>query len=273
MYKMNIGIIQPGTQQLHQAIRKTNKRVSFSTGVISTTSVSRPQLKSNQLEDRVLHNNSQVMKKKVEDHRINFRTTKPIAMPISTREPKRTVNQFVATPFMKIVASESTIQKPRSTFRKLYKDVSKTCSWWYSKITPPGYKWKPKSKTGNVIPNINVPLGTESRTTNISEPKTVRGSILSNTPLSSNSFATRTVRFGNDQFAPYLRNGDLVQGNVTIKRVYYVEGLNHNLFSVSQFCDADLEVVFWKSTCYVHDLKGNDLLTGSRGSDLYSVTL
>ncbi|GJR71985.1 retrovirus-related pol polyprotein from transposon TNT 1-94 [Tanacetum coccineum] len=26
-----------------------------------------------------------------------------------------------------------------------------------------------------------------------------------------------------------------------IKRVYYVEGLNHNLFSVGQFCDADLE--------------------------------
>ncbi|GJR76105.1 integrase, catalytic region, zinc finger, CCHC-type containing protein [Tanacetum coccineum] len=33
----------------------------------------------------------------------------------------------------------------------------------------------------------------------------------------------------------------LVQGNITINRVYYVEGLNHNLFSVSQFCDADLE--------------------------------
>nr|GEX00215.1 hypothetical protein [Tanacetum cinerariifolium] len=60
---------------------------------------------------------------------------------------------------------------------------------------------------------------------------------------------------------------------VTIKRVYYVEGLNHNLFSVGQFCDADLEVAFLKSTCYIRDLKGNDLLTGSRGTDLYSITL
>nr|GEY06216.1 hypothetical protein [Tanacetum cinerariifolium] len=50
-----------------------------------------------------------------------------------------------------------------------------------------------------------------------------------------------TVRFGNDQFAPILGYGDLVQENVTINRVYYVEGLNHNLFSVGQFCDADLE--------------------------------
>ncbi|GJR38147.1 retrovirus-related pol polyprotein from transposon TNT 1-94 [Tanacetum coccineum] len=82
-----------------------------------------------------------------------------------------------------------------------------------------------------------------------------------------------TVKFGNDQIAPILGYGDLVQGTITIKRVYYVEGLNHNLFSVGQFCDADLEVAFRKSTCYIRDLKGNDLLKGSRGTDLYSITL
>nr|GFA03221.1 uncharacterized mitochondrial protein AtMg00810-like [Tanacetum cinerariifolium] len=68
-----------------------------------------------------------------------------------------------------------------------------------------------------------------------------------------------TVKFGNDQIAPILGYGDLVQGAVTIKRVYYVEGLNHSLFFVSQFCDADLEVAFQKSKCYIRDLKGNDL--------------
>ncbi|GJZ26373.1 retrovirus-related pol polyprotein from transposon TNT 1-94, partial [Tanacetum coccineum] len=82
-----------------------------------------------------------------------------------------------------------------------------------------------------------------------------------------------TVKFGNHQIASILSYGDLVQGIITIKRVYYVEGLNHNLFFVGQFCDADLEVVFRKSTCYIRDLKGNDLLTGSRGTDLYSITL
>nr|GFA79859.1 retrovirus-related Pol polyprotein from transposon TNT 1-94 [Tanacetum cinerariifolium] len=82
-----------------------------------------------------------------------------------------------------------------------------------------------------------------------------------------------SVKFGNDQIAPILGYGDLVQGGVTIKRVYYVEGLNHNLFSVGQFCDTDLEVTFRKSTCFIRDLKGNDLLTGPRGSDLYSITL
>nr|GFB30758.1 retrovirus-related Pol polyprotein from transposon TNT 1-94 [Tanacetum cinerariifolium] len=54
---------------------------------------------------------------------------------------------------------------------------------------------------------------------------------------------------------------------------YYVKGLNHNLFSLGQFCDADLEFAFRKSTCFVRDLQGNDLLTGNRGSDLYIISL
>nr|GFD06160.1 integrase, catalytic region, zinc finger, CCHC-type, peptidase aspartic, catalytic [Tanacetum cinerariifolium] len=82
-----------------------------------------------------------------------------------------------------------------------------------------------------------------------------------------------TVHFGIDQFAPILGYGDLVQGNVTINRVYYVEGLNHNLFSAGQFCDADLVVAFRKSTCLVRDLQGNNLLTSNRGSDLYTISV
>nr|GEW50575.1 hypothetical protein [Tanacetum cinerariifolium] len=73
-----------------------------------------------------------------------------------------------------------------------------------------------------------------------------------------------SVKFENDQITPILGYGDLVQGTVTIKRVYYVEGLNHNLFSVGQFFDADLEVAFQKFTCSIRDLKGNDLLIGPK---------
>nr|GFA30725.1 retrovirus-related Pol polyprotein from transposon TNT 1-94 [Tanacetum cinerariifolium] len=101
---------------------------------------------------------------------VNSRTKMPIVVPVSTREPKRTVKQSVAKPLRKIVASETTNQKPRNITRKLYERVRKACSW-------------------------------------------------------------------------------------------------------CQFCDADLEVAFRKSTCYIRDLKGNDLLTGSHGTDLYSITL
>ncbi|GJU91973.1 retrovirus-related pol polyprotein from transposon TNT 1-94 [Tanacetum coccineum] len=50
-----------------------------------------------------------------------------------------------------------------------------------------------------------------------------------------------TVRFGNNHFAAIMGYGDSQMGNILILRVYYVEGLGHNLFSVGQFCDSDLE--------------------------------
>nr|GEX37822.1 integrase, catalytic region, zinc finger, CCHC-type, peptidase aspartic, catalytic [Tanacetum cinerariifolium] len=49
------------------------------------------------------------------------------------------------------------------------------------------------------------------------------------------------VCFGNDNFAAITGYRDYVQGSLTICHVYYVEGLRHNLFSVGQFCDGDLE--------------------------------
>nr|GFA88708.1 hypothetical protein [Tanacetum cinerariifolium] len=60
---------------------------------------------------------------------------------------------------------------------------------------------------------------------------------------------------------------------MTIKKVYYVEGLGHNLFSVGQFCDKGLEVAFRKSTCFVRNENGVDLLTGDRSSNLYTLAL
>nr|GEZ19300.1 retrovirus-related Pol polyprotein from transposon TNT 1-94 [Tanacetum cinerariifolium] len=174
MYKLHTEPTQARTSQLPQDSRKTNKRVSFSTGVIPTISVSRPQLKSNPMEDKVMLNNSKGMKQEVEDQRRNL---------------------------VEIVLFI----------------VDSGCS---------------KHITGNL-----------KLLTNFVEK------------------FLGTVKFGNDQTAHILSYGYLVQGAVTIKRVYYVEGLNHNLFSVGQFCDVDLEVALRKSMCYIRDLKGNDLLT------------
>ncbi|GKD33974.1 retrovirus-related pol polyprotein from transposon TNT 1-94 [Tanacetum coccineum] len=81
-----------------------------------------------------------------------------------------------------------------------------------------------------------------------------------------------TVHLGNDHFAAITCYVDYVQGNITICHVYYVEGLGHNLFSVGQFCDGDLEVAFRLKTCYVRNLEGDDLLTGYRESNLYTIS-
>nr|GEW20489.1 copia protein [Tanacetum cinerariifolium] len=82
-----------------------------------------------------------------------------------------------------------------------------------------------------------------------------------------------TVRFGNNDFAVIVGYGDVVIGSMTIKKVYYVEGLGHNLFSIGQFCDKGLEVTFRKSTCFVQNEDGVDLLTGDHSSNLYTIAL
>nr|GFD23724.1 integrase, catalytic region, zinc finger, CCHC-type, peptidase aspartic, catalytic [Tanacetum cinerariifolium] len=135
----------------------------------------------------------------------------------------------VAKPLKKTVASES-IKKLRNNVRQLHERFGKKYKWSYIKFTPSGYMWKRKSPTGNVNPNVSMPLGNASRTANVKDTMTSRRA-------------------------------------VTIKRVYYVEGLKHNLFSVGQFCDADLEVAFRKSTCFIRDLKGNDLVTPEKFSN------
>nr|GEU94677.1 putative ribonuclease H-like domain-containing protein [Tanacetum cinerariifolium] len=199
MYKLHTEPTKARTSKLPLDSRKTNKRVSFSTGVILTTSVSRPQLKSNPIEDRVMLNNSKGKKQEVEDQRRNVKLSKNKMSVTACNDSlnAKTLNvnfvfatcgkcvlndkhdmfvlNSVAKPLKKTVASESN-QKPRNITRKLYERVRA----------------------------------------------------------------------------------------VTIKRFYYIEGLNHNLLSVGQFYDADLEVAFWKSTCYIRDLKGNDLLTGTK---------
>nr|GFC29452.1 integrase, catalytic region, zinc finger, CCHC-type, peptidase aspartic, catalytic [Tanacetum cinerariifolium] len=67
--------------------------------------------------------------------------------------------------------------------------------------------------------------------------------------------------------------GDYQIGNITISRVYFVEGPGHNLFSVGQLCDSDLEVAFRQHACFICNLEGVDLLSGSRGNNLYTLSL
>ncbi|GJV13999.1 retrovirus-related pol polyprotein from transposon TNT 1-94 [Tanacetum coccineum] len=118
-------------------------------------------------------------------------------------------------------------------------------------------KWVPKVRNENVQKRVSFAINNASRITNIVQlmifivDSGCTKHMTGNLTLLCN-FVEKylgTVHFGNDQFAPILGYGDLVQGNITINRVYYVEGLNHNLFS------------------------GNDLLTGNRGSDLYIISL
>ncbi|GJR08486.1 retrovirus-related pol polyprotein from transposon TNT 1-94 [Tanacetum coccineum] len=312
MYRIASTTTQTRTPQLPHASRNTNPHMSKSSGVIHSTSISRPQLKCYQVKEKVMPNISQVKftKKEVEDHHriskcgkcvfnsnhdacvsrylkdVHARTKKPREVPISASKPKRKANKSVATPHKKTVASDTTIQKSKSYYKKLYEDTNQEWKWWIAKRCPSGYTWTqkplrtkkiwmPKIRKDDVSSNISPTIDIIVQLILFIVDSGCTKHMTGNLKLLCN-FVEKflgTVRFGNDQFAPILGYGDLIQGNVTIKRVYYVEGLNHNLFSVGQFCDADLEVAFRKSTCFVRDLQGNDLLTGSRGSDLYTISL
>nr|GEZ89857.1 hypothetical protein [Tanacetum cinerariifolium] len=133
-----------------QDSRKTNKRVSFSTRVIPTTSVSRPQLKSNLQGDRDMHNNSQGKKLKVEDHHRSVKLSKNKTSVTACNDSLNAKTLNVKSVFamcdkcvlhdkhdMCVLKSKETVdsesnKKPRNFTRKLYERVSKTCSWWKS---------------------------------------------------------------------------------------------------------------------------------------------
>ncbi|GJU45004.1 retrovirus-related pol polyprotein from transposon TNT 1-94 [Tanacetum coccineum] len=291
MYRIDTRTTQTRAPQFPQTYMNTNPCVSTSTGVTHRTNVSRPQLRSTQMKDKVVPNTSQVKFKKTEvkDHHrifsisnktksvtacndslksrtsnvnvvcatcgkclfnsdhydcvskflndVNARTKKPKVVPTSTRQPKSQANKSVATPPKKTIASESTIQNSKSYYMMLYEKTSKAWKWWIEKQCPSGYKWVPKTKmkwvpkvrNENVKKRVSFAIDNASRITNIVQlvlfivnsgcTKHMTG----NLKLLCN-FVEKypgIVRFGSDQFAPILRYKDLVQGNITINRVYY----------------------------------------------------
>nr|GFA90263.1 retrovirus-related Pol polyprotein from transposon TNT 1-94 [Tanacetum cinerariifolium] len=188
------------------------------------------QLKSNPQGDRVMHNNSQGKKQEVEDQRrsLTLSKNKTSVTACNDNLNAKTLNvksvstmcdkcvlidkhamcvlNSLAKPIKRTVASESN-KKPRNFTRKLYERISKTCSWWYSKFTPLGYKWKPKSGKENVNPNL-VEIFLFIIDSGCSKHMTGNLKLLIN-------FVEKflgMVKFGNDQIAPILGYGDLVQG-------------------------------------------------------------
>ncbi|GJS05849.1 retrovirus-related pol polyprotein from transposon TNT 1-94 [Tanacetum coccineum] len=140
-------------------------------------------------------------------------------------------------------------------------------------FTEVGLKWKPTGRTFTIVGSSKKDKIVESENANHSKPNHSWGFNATDIPSSSSSVMTGTVRFGNDHITRIMGYGDYSLSNMTISRVYYIEGLGHNLFSIGQFCDGDLEVAFWKNTCFIRYLEGVDLLSRSRDLNLYTISL
>ncbi|GJT01834.1 integrase, catalytic region, zinc finger, CCHC-type containing protein [Tanacetum coccineum] len=163
-------------------------------------------------------------------------------------------------------------------------------------FTDVGFKWKPTGRIFTIVGN-SCPL-TRITSTNVVPPKqtTSHSDEIQKPEIKVYSRKPKNVKnIGLSKIAKmvlsnclwYLGLSDVRNtmtgeissqlidflGNVVISRVYYIEGLGHNLFSVGQFCDADLEVAFRKNTCFIRNLEGVDLLSGSRDTNLYIISL
>ncbi|KAI3708855.1 hypothetical protein L2E82_38363 [Cichorium intybus] len=71
------------------------------------------------------------------------------------------------------------------------------------------------------------------------------------------------VTFGNNMTARIKGYGNITNGHFTIKKVAYVDGLKHNLISVSQLCDNNHEVLFTKQRSIITDAKTKAILVNS----------
>ncbi|GJT75570.1 retrovirus-related pol polyprotein from transposon TNT 1-94 [Tanacetum coccineum] len=274
------------------------------------TNASTSQPRSNTRKNRISPAKG-VNKKKVEEHprtnKSNLRTTNDVD---SSSSPKRTVInsnsdsvcktcnkclifanhdmcvvdylQFVkASPSIhnihNVVHKVKQVWKPKQV-RQVWKPTGKV-------LTSVGHQWRPTGKIftlGEQCPltrltklKVVSAKQTENQAitcANQQEPNQNWGSNFPNSP-SSSVFKCRTVRFGNNRFGAIMGYGDYMIGDSVISRVYYMEGLGHNLFFVRQFCDSDLDVAFKKHSCYVRDTDGVELIKDSRGSNLYTISV
>ncbi|KAJ9541902.1 hypothetical protein OSB04_028408 [Centaurea solstitialis] len=80
-----------------------------------------------------------------------------------------------------------------------------------------------------------------------------------------------TVSFGNKTTGVIKGYGILTNGKVSINKVLYVEGLSHNLFSASQFCDGYNIVLFSIINCLIINSDGVEIFEGRRFYNLYVV--
>ncbi|GJY27905.1 retrovirus-related pol polyprotein from transposon TNT 1-94, partial [Tanacetum coccineum] len=260
----------------------SNKPMLSSTGVKPSTSASGSQPSGNTKKDKIRETPSSTQKNKVEAH------------------PRKVKSSL---------KNKDCVVKPKGTAHVQHSKINVNselkCVKCNGKVfTNIEYIWRPTGQTFTIVGNVcpltrititaEVPLRKPTALEN-ETPKPVVTLVYSrkprksqtNVPVSKSKHMTGdrfqltdfvnkflgTIKFKNDHMAKIIGYGDYQIGNVTISRVYYVEGLGHNLFSVGQFCDSNLEVAFRQHTCFIRNLEGVDLLTGSQGKNLYTLSL
>ncbi|GKB29011.1 hypothetical protein Tco_0868412 [Tanacetum coccineum] len=241
----------------------SNKRVLHSTGVRLSTSASGSQPSGNTRNDRIQQTPSSNSKNKVEAHPRNVKSslnkrngTVKVNGSASVQNSKKHDNSdYVCINGDDCMSSDNLCVSNSMNdvkFRaKSKKEIWKPTGKVFNKM---GYIWRPTGRTFTIVVQIVLWYLDSGCSKHMTGDRSQLTNFISK--------FLGTVKFGNDQVAKIMGYGDYQIGNVTISRVYYVEGLGHNLFSVGQLCDSNLEVAFRQHTCFIRNLEGVDLLTG-----------
>ncbi|GJX53601.1 hypothetical protein Tco_0281970 [Tanacetum coccineum] len=163
-------------------------------------------------------------------------------------------HEFCVLNFVNDVHAKSKSIKKISK-RKVWKPTGKV-------FTNIRYTWRPAGRTFTIVGN-ECPLTRITTTTEVPPRKPIALEIDTPKPIVTLVYSRKPKK---------PKTTDLIR-NVTISKVYYVEGFGHNLFSVGQFYDSNLEVAFRIHTCFIRNLEGDDLLTGSQGNNMYTLSI
>ncbi|GKD44242.1 retrovirus-related pol polyprotein from transposon TNT 1-94 [Tanacetum coccineum] len=168
-------------------------------------------------------------------------------------DPRKTSRENKFMPNHNIRASVRTnlitISQPHVISKKVVNSDSNGFSFTGVDIATKTRRPQPRSNIKNdrkclIIANhdvcvLNYVNGMKSR----GKKQEAKGSNIANQMKHKTQKFLGTVHFGNDHVAAIMGFGDLQWGNILITRVYFVESLGHNLFSVGQFCDSALETI------------------------------
>jgi len=81
-----------------------------------------------------------------------------------------------------------------------------------------------------------------------------------------------TVGFGGNQTGKIIGSGTIGKSSISINNVWLVDGLNHNLLCISQFCDNGYDVLFFKNNCTVITTHDQSIVfKGKRRNNVYEV--
>jgi len=81
-----------------------------------------------------------------------------------------------------------------------------------------------------------------------------------------------TVGFGGNQTGKIIGSGTIGNSSISINNVVLVDGLKHNLLSISQFCDNGYDVLFVKNNCTViKTIDQSIVFKGNRRNNVYKI--